>query len=224
MKRPISPSLLRLEAMAQGITPRGVVAICRDACGSPEDLFAQERAAIKNAVAKRQAEFSAGRAAARAGLELLGLVPGPIAVGPDRAPVWPDGFSGSISHCRDAAIAVVCSASPTIGHIGVDVELAGALEPDLWQTICTPRERGALGGLADPGERVKLIFSIKEAVYKAQYPLTGRLLDFQDVEVSAHDCEGTFTAVIQDPNVPRIRGTFRTSPEFVLAFAATERL
>jgi 4'-phosphopantetheinyl transferase EntD len=47
--------------------------------------------------------------------------------------------------------------------------------------VATPREREQLGG--EP-YRGRLLFCVKEAVYKASYPLDGTFLDHHDVEVN----------------------------------------
>ena len=54
-----------------------------------------------------------------------------------------------------------------------------------------PSQTDALRGLA-----VAQLFSAKEAVYKWQYPLTGRMLDFQEVRVTLDAAKQIFTARI----------------------------
>lgn len=218
-----SRPLERLQAMTKAIMPDGAVAVCRDVKGDVSRLFVEERAAIERAVARRQAEFSAGRAAARAALQQLGRPPVAIPVGPGRAPLWPAGITGSISHCRSAVIAVASAFNVQVGHIGIDVEEAGTLERELWEAICTPKEISELVGLTDAGRCAKVIFSIKEAVYKAQYPVTERLLDFQQVEISSLDPSGRFTAQILVGKLKSVGGRCQTSNEFILAFAAAQR-
>ena len=147
-------------------------------------LLDTETPTIARAVAKRRLEFTAGRIAARAAMADLGLPPAPVPMGPDRAPIWPEGLTGSIAHCATACIAAVTPLS-AVRSIGLDIEEATPLAPDLWDTICTPVERTWLATRpeADRGLQAKRIFSAKEALYKAQYPLTRRLLEFREVEV-----------------------------------------
>jgi len=62
--------------------------------------------------------------------------------------------------------------------------------------ISLPAERARLAALA--GERPavcwdRLLFSAKESVYKAWFPLTGRWLGFEDADVTISP-DGTFTA------------------------------
>jgi 4'-phosphopantetheinyl transferase EntD len=56
---------------------------------------------------------------------------------------------------------------------------------EVWPDICTPAELDWVGSLpADSHqEAAALIFSAKEAFYKCQFPVFGRELDFQEVEL-----------------------------------------
>ncbi len=155
----------------------------------------EEAAAIARAIPRRQREFAAGRDAARAAMDELGLEPQAVPQAPDRAPIWPAGLVGSIAHCDNVAIAAVAPAH-RLQAIGIDIEPASALDLDLWDTICTQAERSWLNGqpARDRGRLAKLIFSAKESVYKAQYTLSGKLIGFQDVEISLSQRKEEFSA------------------------------
>ncbi len=84
---------------------------------------------------------------------------------------------------------------------GVDVEPATALEPDLIDVICTPSERAWVADQPNPGIAAKLIFSAKEAFYKAQYPLTGKVIAFDAVTVEINDDSFTTTSDLALPNI-----------------------
>ncbi len=156
------------------------------------DLLPEERPATARMVDKRRLEFTAGRIAARAAMAELGLPAAPILMAPDRAPVWPAGLVGSIAHTATACIAAVAPVSAA-RSIGLDIEDATPLAPDLWDIVLTQTEQNWVQTQPDPGMAAKQIFSAKEAVYKAQYPLTGTVLEFRDVEVSP--ALETFSAV-----------------------------
>ena len=145
---------------------------------------------LERAVPKRQCEFSAGRAAARLA---MGLPDQPLPMRPDRTPLWPDGICGSISHSNSACLAVAAPLTLLRG-LGLDLEPALPLDRDLWQTVLTPTEQHFLACLpeADRGLTAKLIFSAKEAAYKAQYPISERLFGFDGFEISI--TEQTFIA------------------------------
>jgi 4'-phosphopantetheinyl transferase EntD len=133
---------------------------------------------------KRLIEFSTGRLCAIKALELLGIRETNIPIGEDRAPIWPRGIVGSISHCDRLAGAIVAKESNHIS-LGLDVEEIGRVTSDLWDLVFTENEKNFLFSLSKEDQRVKstAIFSIKEAFYKFQHPITKTFLDFLDVEL-----------------------------------------
>lgn len=147
-----------------------------------QGLLQPELPFIAKAVPKRRREFAAGRRAARAAMAELGLPPAPIPVGSGREPLWPDGLVGSIAHCDTLCVAAV---SQSHQSLGIDIEEATPLPADLEDTICTPSERAWLDTLPQEtrGLAAKKLFSAKEAVYKAQYPLTGQVIRFGEAKL-----------------------------------------
>lgn len=147
---------------------------------------------IISAAPGRQAEFAAGRAAARLAMYHLGLPPVAIPMRPDRAPHWPHGLVGSITHSGRIALAAVAH-QHDLAAIGIDLEIEDAVEPALWPTICRPEELDFLQTL--PREKAPLaataLFCAKEAAYKAQYPLTRQRFDFDRLSVSLEDTRFT---------------------------------
>lgn len=129
--------------------------------------------ALPQAVPRRLAEFSAGRAAARAA---LGRPDQALPMGPDRAPVWPTDSLGSITHCAGLCLAVVGGAADFQG-IGLDAEPEVPLDPVLRDQILRPDEQAA-DGLAALAH-----FVAKEACYKAQYALSRQLFGFQTLRL-----------------------------------------
>ncbi|MBP6678739.1 MAG: 4-phosphopantetheinyl transferase [Paracoccus sp.] len=163
---------LRLMPPGHGCT---VLPLAQD----PTPLLPEEEAAIQHAVPKRRREFALGRAALRAAICEAGhdlSATHPIPARPDRQPDLPPGIHASLSHSGEYCIAV---ASPPGGaSIGIDLEPMTATQPEgLAQTVMPFRPRGI--GPADP----LLAFCVKEALFKAQYPLTRTMLDFSDVPV-----------------------------------------
>lgn len=173
-----------------------------DPCQPSGVSFPEEEALIARAVPKRVNEFRAGRSAARQALKNVGRPPAAIPARDDRLPQWPDGVAGSISHCGDLCVAVV---SDTVRSVGIDVEPVTALPVDLWDEILLPEERFAVCGADNPGLMAKLVFSAKEAAYKAQYPLSETLFGFDGLCVSWTE-NGTFTAAFRS-----VAGPFDTS-------------
>lgn len=144
------------------------------------ELFPTERPAVARAVEKRVREFATGRHLARLALDTLGLPKAAIPSGEAREPLWPGGCIGSITHSEDLAIAAV-AASSSLRSVGIDLEVADRVTPELHSRLMTPRECGLLPD-ADPG-MPGLVFSAKEAGYKAVYPLVGKFIGFQEAEV-----------------------------------------
>lgn len=160
-------------------------------------LLPDEECFVRDAGDGRRREFTAGRSAARRALSALGRPAAPIPAGGDRAPVWPEGVVGSISHCETLCLAAVASAQ-TYWAIGIDVEPAEALPEEILDTVCSPAEIAWLETrrTAERGLWARAIFSVKECAYKCQYPVTGRLIDFHAFEVAIDGglFSATFTA------------------------------
>jgi len=161
-----------LAAALQAVLPAGVGVGWADPKATATGLLPGE--SLPGAVPARLAEFAAGRRAARAALRDLGWSAMAVPMGPDRAPVWPAGLVGSISHCNNRCVAIVSAAH--LG-LGIDLEPDNPLEPDLW-----PEVLGA-GDSADSGLMAKAVFCAKEAAYKAQYPQSRALFGFDVLRV-----------------------------------------
>lgn len=165
------------EALA-GLFPPGTAVAALVIADNRAPPYPAEATAVATAIPRRQAEFAAGRAAARAALCALGHAPVAIPAGSQRQPLWPPGIGGSIAHAAGLAVAALRRGGP----LGIDIETDAALEPDLWPLICTPAETAALPD-RDRGAYVRQVFSAKEAVFKAQFPVTGAMLGFDAVTV-----------------------------------------
>jgi 4'-phosphopantetheinyl transferase EntD len=158
-------------------------------------LVKAEEPLVEGAAQTRVQQFTAGRVCSRIALGRLGVArTTPILRGEDRAPIWPPGFVGSISH-TDMWCAAAVARTEDVRAIGIDLEPATPLKQALWRRVCTPKEIDWLRELPEPGLTGKVLFSAKESVYKCQYPLTNEFLGFHAVEVEIGD--GTFRAVFQ---------------------------
>jgi 4'-phosphopantetheinyl transferase EntD len=199
------------------IDVRGV----EDHCDS---LYPVELDCIANAVPPRRWDFSTGRICARTAMRTLGSPPRPIPMGTYRAPQWPAGFSGSITHHSDIAIAVVRRGAEGRG-VGVDLATAEPLPPEVKHLICTDDELadGSLSSLstADPW---KLLFSAKEALYKAIHPTVGRYVDFREVSIRVYPGAGAWRPRFLSADLEaaidfRVEGRFHTVEEHILTTA-----
>jgi 4'-phosphopantetheinyl transferase EntD len=182
------------------------------------ELSPEEARYVTCAVEQRRREFAAGRACARRALAALGIAAGSLGRRRDRAPAWPEGTVGSISHCRHFACAV---ASRTLAGIGVDVECVGQIPRALQATLFTPKERLLLD---EEVSDATLLFSAKEAAFKAVAPTLGVHIAFGDVEVrvdAKHSRFRTrFCGVGQDGRlIDRLCGAFAYTESHVFTIA-----
>ena len=202
--------------MIQRLLPAAVVAVDTTVEAGEDGLFPEERELIARAVAKRRAEFSTVRACARQALAELGVPPAPILPGPRRAPQWPAGVVGSMTHCTGYRAAAVARTERVVG-LGIDAELDEPLPDGVLELIARPEELDHLTDLAarQPGHWDRLLFSIKESVYKTWFPLTGEWLDFAGASVRI-DAAGRFRAALQVPG-PLVAGREITAFDGVFA-------
>lgn len=152
---------------------------------------------LSHAVLKRQVEFVAGRACARQALaRLTGETQAVIPTQDDRAPQWPAGFVGSITHTTGYAAALV---APSAAYYGLGIDCEHLLSPEqlaLQRHICTAQELETLqasqsGWRAE--EILTLIFSAKESLYKCFYPRVQTYFGFHAARLLTFDAtRGTF--------------------------------
>ncbi|CAO5150325.1 4'-phosphopantetheinyl transferase Svp [Frankia sp. AiPs1] len=145
-------------------------------------LFPEESALLARAVEKRRREFTTARICAHQALRQLGLPPAPILPGPRGAPGWPDGVVGSITHCAGYRAAAVAWASD-LHTLGIDAEPNEPNPAGVTQEITVADEAARLADLLADRPAIRwdrLLFSAKESVYKAWFPLAQRWLGFED--------------------------------------------
>ncbi len=170
-----------------------------------EPLFPQEEAAVAKAVDKRQREFRTVRGCARMALAQLDVVRPVLVPGTSGAASWPDGIVGSMTHCAGYRAAAVARAVDVLS-LGIDAEPHAALPGGVLDNVALPSEQAQLTELRRTVGGVcwdRLLFSGKESVYKAWYPMTGRWLGFEDAVVTIDPVLATFTAhlLVAGPDV-----------------------
>lgn len=141
-------------------------------------------------------QFGAGRRCAREALAQLGVDDGRIPRGNDGEPLWPRGVTGSITHCKG-----YCAAAVSLHEkaIGIDAEPNLPISQRALDAIATPIEQDLLRRLPGDVRGDRLHFSVKESVYKAWFPCTGRRLRFRDVVVELA-VDGSFRATAAVPS------------------------
>ncbi len=167
----------------------------------PDPLFPEEEYLVRRAVLKRRNEFALARTCARRALTNIGVAPCSILSTSDREPVWPQGL------------------------VGIDAEINSPLPDGVLAVIASPAERSAVAQLTDalPDHGVcwdRLLFSAKESVFKAWFPIAKRWLDFRDAEVTIDPVGGTFAAELLVDNPPTgrwLNGRFGLSGSHLLS-------
>jgi len=188
--------------MIDEILPPAVAAVEAFADPPGATLFPEEEAVIANAVEKRRREFTTARFCARAALAQLGLPAAPILPGLRGAPRWPAGVVGSITHCAGYRASAVARTQDLV-TLGVDAEPHDVLPVGVLDMIALADERAGLTELRAAAPVVhwdRLLFSAKETVYKAWFPLTQRWLGY-DEAVITFDQAGTFAARLLVPPI-----------------------
>jgi 4'-phosphopantetheinyl transferase EntD len=185
-------------------------------------LLSEEAAQLGSAVESRTKEFTTARVCARRALTQLGLPATPILRGPNREPLWPAGVVGSITHCKGFRAAVVAK-QPDLLSVGIDAEIHEALPAEVVHHVCLETE---IAWLADAPKEIhwdRVLFSAKESVYKAWFPLTQRWLGFEDVAVTLRPADGTFHArllvdapVVDGQTLVEFHGRFMVNRGLVL--------
>jgi 4'-phosphopantetheinyl transferase EntD len=169
-------------------------------------LYPEEEALVARAVAKRRREFTVVRSCARRAMEKLGVPPQPVLPGERGAPQWPAGLTGSMTHCDGyGAAALVRTAD--LASLGIDAEPHRPLPEGVLSAVALPTEAERLRRLAGDRPEVhwdRLLFSAKESVYKAWFPLTRKWLDFSEADIDidaglADGARGTFRARLLVP-------------------------
>jgi 4'-phosphopantetheinyl transferase EntD len=180
--------------MLEELVPTQVVCV-ETTQDHPIALFPQEQAVVAGAVEKRRLEFGTARWCARAALRGLGLPPTPIVPQQRGEPSWPPAVVGSITHCLGYRAAAVAFRRDVL-TVGIDAEPNEPLPGGVFEAISLPEERQEHRRLGAVGDVCwdRLLFSMKESVYKAWYPVAHRFLDFNAATVHIDPERGAFTA------------------------------
>jgi 4'-phosphopantetheinyl transferase EntD len=212
----------RSEALIAGIVPPEVMCCEQVGILGGALLGGETELLSPNTVSKRREEFTAGRTCARAALALSGVTPTPILQGKRGEPLWPDHVIGSITHCSG-----YCAAAVTSGQryrsLGIDAEPNEALPPEVLGLIARAEERQWIAERRDDGVYWdRILFSIKESVYKVWFPLERRWLDFHQAHVQIDVKANLFKATLMGevwfcPRV--IEGKYKTTQSLILTCA-----
>jgi enterobactin synthetase component D len=174
---------------------------------------------IHRAVPKRLAEYVAGRWCALTAIRAIeprfdGQIPTD-----DRAPRWPAGIVGSITHTAHFAWAVVAP-SAQLRSVGIDAEsLPSPDGVDAIRSVATsPDDAPPKIDRIDEATHYALLFSAKESLFKCLHPLVRRMFWYEDAGLSFDHDAGRFHAVLRiDLDAEFRRGVELTGSYFVTA-------
>lgn len=161
---------------------------------------------LQKAVVKRQAEYIAGRYLAKRCLTALGCNETHVGISQQRAPLWPKGMMGSISHTNNRAICIVQSCEVADQGIGIDIEqcLTDSTATSIKSTIINDAEYTLImNHYVDFAQGLAVVFSAKESLFKALYPQVKAYFDFLDAEVVAMGREN-LTLVLRKNLTPNL--------------------
>lgn len=188
-----------LQQLVDSLAIPGIMIGCRKIMPGDElELTKEEKAQFSpGAVEKVRRQSGAARIVARRLMVQMGQPQRAILKGSSGAPIWPDSMVGSMAHSAEMAVAALARRTDFLS-LGIDIEPAQPLDADLLTLVATLGERQALA--SDPLAG-RLLFTIKEAVYKAVNPLDGVFLEHHDVEADL----ATGTATVRGGRQVRFR-------------------
>lgn len=162
-----------------------------DDVGQPVALAPAEAILVAKAAEKRRRDFTLGRFCAHAALADLGGDTDLIGQGGDGAPHWPAQFCGSITHTAGYAAALAARRDAFLS-LGLDAERLGGVTAKLWPRLFNAAECAMLTALAAQSQMraATILFSAKEAGFKAWSPLGAKALSFRDIHVELDDQDG----------------------------------
>jgi enterobactin synthetase component D len=196
LSHPAGISSLRFRSLGAQITLVALHEKRLDCCSCAPEESSLLRA---NVVNKRRIEFALGRAAAH--LALLGAGHThrtPLLQQTSREPAWPAGFVGSITHCESWAVAAAARAE-SLKSLGIDLEDVEAVpHEEIADLVCSDVEREWVFRGGNSKRKLTMLFSAKEAVYKALFPLCQKFFDFHAIELTWFPQSNSFSGVLRE--------------------------
>ena len=214
---PTEKSINQLSEVAQALAPMGAVLEVAMIDQHSDELLPEERQLVESWAPHRQREFARGRMCARRALD--SLVAGVAGLLPDAdgIPQWPDGVVGSISHCRGVAMATVAN-SAHCRLLGLDLEKINRLSAGAINKVLHPIEESFA---SSDQLKASILFSLKEAFYKAQFPKWRAVGNFRDLALEVDLANGAAKIFEMDARFKsellRLRFRFRIVDDYVVS-------
>jgi len=203
-----------LDAFAPDACVGALAAVGRDALAG---LSTGEAELTRPWAPHRREEFAAGRHCARRALAAVGAESGLSLPDADGLPVWPEGFLGSISHSRGIAGAVAAPAKK-FSLLGLDLEKTDRLSEAAMRRVLHPLEAAFAAG---DQAKTTILFSLKEAFYKAQFPRWRTAGNFGDLALCVDLGAGAARVAEMDarfaPELEELCFGFRIVGDYVLS-------
>lgn len=139
---------------------------------------------LARAVDKRRAEYLVSRYGLQQALATFGVERFLLGNATDRAPLWPAGIVGSLSHSHQQVCALVTHDQEML--LGVDCEQIMSISAanEIQNMVINQQERELLAQIPIAfNVALTVVFSLKESLYKALYPRLKQWMDFSAVEV-----------------------------------------
>lgn len=174
---------------------------------------------------KRRDEFITARRCAQMAMQKAKLPGLPVLRSPNRSPQWPFSIVGSISHGAGYAAAILCRQGSGLVGIGIDMEnLNREIKSNICRQVLTEFEiQKWLKGREEVNRDIKIIFSLKEAIYKCFFPISEIYLGFKDAEIDEITDIGFKARLLKSPinkDLPlplKIQGTLTIKNSVVLS-------
>jgi phosphopantetheine--protein transferase-like protein len=145
--------------------------------------------------------------------------------------IWPDNFVGSLSHKKNLLILCV-EEKNKFNSIGIDIENFVCFNEKVKNKICSSEELSLLAKLnlieLQRKKFLSVIFSVKEAVFKAYFPIYEQKIYFKDFEITNIDfkhgiANGKFTNKFEDTksNTQNLQAFFCELDENIVSVIST---
>lgn len=188
--------------------PQGISYFFTEEQQGTDVLSAQEKEVAQSFGTKRLADFCTGRYCLRKSTEAHGYN-GDILIGERGMPLLPSDITASVSHSKKLCGAIAARKDQYLST-GLDIETIGRVHGEMWHLLFTDNETQLLNGMNEQ-EQNKIstaFFSLKEAFYKFQYPLSKVYLDFREVEIEMTDGQYNVKLLVDAGNAFAMGQTF----------------
>lgn len=164
-------------------------------------LYLEEQRISSKFSEQRRNEYTSGRIIAKHLLERIGIYNFPILRGTLGEPLWPQGVTGSISHCADRCFVAIAE-KKHYKSIGIDIDSIDDLPETLIDDVCTYSEKKWIRSMKCQEKAypyAKMIFSAKESAYKCIFPFVQDFIDFTEAEITFVIPENSFSVQLVAP-------------------------